>query len=119
MDNRRLFEILPERFEKASEYISLLISYHFQRHIIKSCNGSPRSNNRNTADQTDQVQNAEIRHLSHKNKKFIIHAEQPIHTSQLLRTQLFNKVQYNEKCRKKQVSHCSRHGTIRRSTVTS
>ena len=71
---------LSERFKKAPENVSLLVSYHFQRYIIQSRQGSSRSDNRYTAGKTDQVQKTEIRHLSHKNKKLVVHAEEPIHT---------------------------------------
>lgn len=52
---------------------------HLQCHIIHSRNRCSGSNDRNTADQTDNIQDTKICHLIHKCKKLIVHTEKTSH----------------------------------------
>ena len=79
INNCRLFEIIFKRFKKAPNNISFLIPNHLQCHIIHSRNRCSGSNDRNTADQTDDIQNTQICHLIHKCKKLIVHTEKTSH----------------------------------------
>ena len=56
-----LQEIFFKGFEIASHYVAFFASYHLEKDIVHTCQGSSDRDHRQTADQGHQIQNHQIR----------------------------------------------------------
>jgi hypothetical protein len=79
MDDQTLLQILAERTEKAPDNVGFFISYHFQSYIIHCGNGSTGCYDGNTANETQQIQDAQVGQSSHEGKKFVVHVKNTVH----------------------------------------
>lgn len=110
VDHGRLLKILSEGFKKAFNYVGLFVLYHLHGNKKHRGDRCPRRHDRDTADQTYNIQDTQICYLSHKCKKLIIHTKKSVHFYSFFNE--FFIYQYNEniqkmQCQSSQSSHHS------------
>ena len=75
VDDDALTEILFERVKESPDNIRFFVARHFQCHIEHGSDGRADGDYRNTADDTENIENHQISHSSHKSKKLVVRVE--------------------------------------------
>ena len=104
MDDDSLLQILTERVEKSSHNISFFIFDHLHSCIVHGGDGRTNSDDGNTADDTEKIQNHQIGDFSHESKELVVRIKKITHR---LLLPLFLKMMLRSKDARRIVSCCA------------